>query len=55
MKKTYLTPATKIVHIMGDCVLIGNSIPINQQAVSDSNDIGFTKEDNGGWSDIWDE
>ena len=53
MKKTYIAPVTNEVHIMGGSVLVGSSVEFSNETVSESSDIGFTKENDGDWSDIW--
>ena len=54
MKKAYKSPATEEIHLISD-IFLSTSIPVNNDdAISNSYDIGFTKEDNGDWEDIWD-
>lgn len=52
MKKLYIAPKTSsyVLH-QTSSLMIESPFQISDTEVSD----GFTKEDNGGWSDIWDE
>lgn len=57
MKKNYVNPVTDVYAIAGRQHLLQNSIKVEtNQKVSDSNDIGFTKEnskDYNVWDDDW--
>lgn len=56
MKKHYISPETNVVQVMGNTLLIGTSIPVNdsENVINDDSDIGFTKENDGDWENIWD-
>lgn len=57
MKKTYVNPVTDVYAIVGRQHLLENSIQIKvdkTHKVSDTNDIGFTKENSNDYN-VWDD
>jgi len=54
MKKQYISPETNVVKVMSNTLLIGTSVPIDDSEIDNDSDIGFTKENDSDWENIWD-
>ena len=57
MNKTYQSPALRTTFIVGTHHLLGSSIQVSNETVSNSADIGFVKGDNSsrGGHSVWDD
>ncbi len=55
MKKKYNSPCLYTTAIVEDTILTTPSMQVfdSSNKISNTNDIGFTKEEKASWSDIW--
>ena len=55
MKKKYSSPRLYTTAIVEDAILTTPSMQVfdSSNKISNTNDIGFTKEEKASWSDIW--